>query len=146
MLAATLGLGSLACGGQSGVATTATTATTPDGTASAGGITLQILAPAEGATVTNPFTLRVEATGIQIAPASAQVPGAAHYHAFLDADPVAEGKLIPSGAGIFHFTDPVQLRAGAGEHSVTVVLGDNGHVRLKGAPAAKVTFSVGPNG
>ena len=141
LLAAALALGALACGGGSG-ATPSTPATTPGPTGTPGPITLTVLAPEAGATVTNPFTLRVQATGIQIAAASAAVPGAAHFDAFRDGDPVAEGKLVPSGSGIFHFTDSVQLRAPPGQHTIVVVLSDNDHVRLKGAPSAEVTVNV----
>ena len=77
-----------------------------------------------------------------IAAASAAVPGAAHFDAFRDGDPVAEGKLVPSGSGIFHFTDAVQLRGATGEHTIVVVLSDNDHLRLKGAPSAEVTVNV----
>jgi hypothetical protein len=124
---------------------TRATGTSPRASTSAprGPITLTILSPAEGSTVSNPINLQVQAAGIQIAPASQQVAGAAHYHAFLDNDPVAEGQVIPSGAGIYHFTDPVDLRASTGDHKVIVVLGDNSHVRLRGAPTAEVNFTLG---
>jgi hypothetical protein len=145
LLTAAVAFGALACGGSGSSATTtaALTATMAGPTGTPGPITLQITSPAEGATVANPVTLSVQATGIQIAAASQRAPGAAHFDAFLDKDPVAEGELIPSGPGIFHFTDPVEIRAAAGQHKVIVVLGDNDHVRLKGVPTEEVTFSIG---
>jgi hypothetical protein len=144
LLAAAFAFGALACGGgSSATAPLASTATVAGPTGTPGPITLQIISPAEGENFVGPVTLNVQATGIQIAAASQRVVGAAHFHAFLDEDPVAEGKLIPSGPGIFHFTDPVQLQAGLSQHKVIVVLGDNDHIRLKGAPTAEVTFTVG---
>jgi len=92
--------------------------------------------------VSNPFNLRVQATGIQIAAASEQVPGAAHFPAFVDRDPVPEGQQIPTATDIYHFTDSVQIRASPGPHTLTVVLGDNDHMRLRGAPTATVSFTV----
>ena len=142
LLAAAFTLGALACGSGSGATPTSTVATTPGPAGTPGPIALTILAPEAGATVTNPFTLRVQATGIQIAAASAAAPGAAHFDAFLDRDPIAEGKLIPSGTGIFHFTDSVELRAPPGQHTIVVALSGNDHVRLKGAPTAEVTVNV----
>ncbi len=140
-LAAPLALGTLACSG-SGATKTASTTGPPS---TQGPTTLEIVSPVQGADVTNPITLEVHATGIRIAAASERVAGAAHFHAFLDQEPVSEGQLIPSGPGIFHFTGPVELpRVAPGQHTITVVLGDNDHVRLKGAPTAQVTFSAGP--
>jgi hypothetical protein len=146
LLTAAVAFSALACGGGGSSATTtpAMIATVAGPTGTPGPITLRIISPAEGANFLGPITLNVQATGIQIAAASEKTPGAAHFHAFLDQQPVAEGKLIPSGPGIFHFTAPVALRAAAGQHKVIVVLGDNDHVRLKGAPTAEVTFTVGP--
>ena len=144
LLAAPLALSALACSsGKSGSATKTAGTSSPPGTQ--GPMTLQIVSPPQGANVTNPFSLKVQATGIQIAAASERGSGAAHFHAFLDQQPVAEGQLVPSGPGIFHFTDSVELpRVAPGQHKITVVLGDNDHVRLKGAPTAEVTFTVGP--
>jgi len=143
LLAAALTLGALACSGGSGASPTSTAATTPGPTGTPGPITLTILAPEAGATVATQFTLRVAATGIQIAAASAGVPGAAHFDAFLDRDPVAEGELVPSGTGIFHFTDSVEVQSRPGLYTIVVVLSDNDHVRLKGAPTAEVAVNVG---
>ncbi len=141
-------LASIGCASSKGGGATATrtvarptpAATTVSGTQ--GPITIQIVEPADGAKVSNPFNLRVQATGIQIAAASEQMPGAAHFHAFLDQDPLPEGQRIPTATDIYHFTDSVQVRASPGPHTLTVVLGDNAHVRLRGAPTATVSFTA----
>ncbi len=145
LLVAGFAFASLACsGGKGGSATT--TASTSSFPVTQGPITLQIVSPAQGANVSNTFTLTVQATGIQIADWSERVPGAAHFHAFLDTHPVPEGTVIPSGTGIFHFfTDSVELpRVATGQHKITVVLADNSHVRLQGAPTAVLSLTVGP--
>lgn len=141
-------LASIGCaGGKSGGATATRAEATPTALATAasgtqGPITLQIVEPADGATVSNPFNLRVQATGIRIAAASEQIPGAANFSAFLDMAPVPEGHLVPTATGIFHFTDVVDVRAAPGPHTLTVVLADNDHIRLKGAPTATVSFTA----
>lgn len=120
---------------------TATVVTAPTGS---GPIVLEIVSPAAGSTVTNPFTVDFRASGIQIAPASQGVPGAAHFHVLVDHEPVAEGTVIPSGTGIFHTTETsLELREAIGEHTITVLLGDNAHRRLRSEPIATVTFRVG---
>ena len=105
---------------------------------------VQIVAPAEGDTVTSPVTLEVSASGVEIAAASDAVEGAAHFHVFVDQDASAEGEVMPQDTeGIFHFaTETYDLELEPGEHTVTVVLGDNTHVRLAGVPEATVAFTV----
>ena len=117
----------------------ATVGETPEAAAS-----VQIVAPAEGDTVTSPVTLEVSASGVTIYPASDAVEGAAHFHAFVDQEATAEGEVMPQDTeGIFHFgTETYDLELEPGEHTVTVVLGDNTHVRLAGVPEATVAFTV----
>jgi hypothetical protein len=107
-------------------------------------VTLEIISPRDGGTAPLPIQLQVQSSGIQIAPASQEVTGAAHYHAFIDREPVAEGEVIPSGEGIYHFTeDSIQvLRIDQGDHTIHVVLGDNQHRRITGVPAASSTFTA----
>ena len=105
---------------------------------------VQIVAPAEGDTVGSPVTLTVSALGVEIAAASDAVEGAAHFHVFVDQEASAEGDVMPQDTeGIFHFaTETYDLELEPGEHTVTVVLGDNTHVRLAGVPEATVAFTV----
>ena len=114
-------------------------AETPEAAAS-----VQIVAPVEGDTVTSPVTLEVSASGVEIAAASDAVEGAAHFHVFVDQDASAEGEVMPQDTeGIFHFaTETYDLELEPGEHTVTVVLGDNTHVRLADVLEATVTFTV----
>ena len=117
----------------------ATVGETPEAAAS-----VQIVAPAEGDTVGSPVTLTVSALGVEIAAASDAVEGAAHFHAFVDQEATAEGEVMPQDTeGIFHFgTETYDLELEPGEHTVTVVLGDNSHVRLADVLEATVTFTV----
>lgn len=145
LLLAALALGAVSCGdGEDGAGETATATEAGGQPTPPGNVSAEIVAPQAGATVPRPVILEVRSSGVQIAPASQQVPGAAHYHAFVDREPVAEGEVSPSGEGIYHFTEgSVEiLRLEEGEHTITVVLGDNEHVRLEGVPAASVTFTA----
>jgi hypothetical protein len=117
----------------------------PSGTAPpSASIAVEIISPEQGATVSRPVMLDVRASGIEVAAASLGIAGAAHFHAFVDRDAVAEGEIIPSGAGIFHFVEgPLEVvPLDSGEHAITVVLGDNEHRRLDGVPAASVRFTA----
>src|SRR3972149_7644042 len=68
----------------------ATVGETPEAAAS-----VQIVAPAEGDTVTSPVTFEVSASGVEIAAASDAGEGAAHFHAFVDQEASAEGEVMP---------------------------------------------------
>lgn len=152
LLAAAFAVSATACGKDNKGATATATLPAAEATATApaASTTPQAAAsvvigyPAAGDTVSSPVTLAVSASGIEIAKATDAVSGAAHFHAFVDLDPVAEGETVPQDTpGIFHFaTDTLDLDLAAGEHTVTVVLGDNTHVRLEYVPAATVTFTV----
>jgi hypothetical protein len=126
-----------ACGGEG----TAGSQDTP--TALPAGVSVGIVAPKDGETIGVDVVLQVEATGIEIAPASLGQSGAAHYHVFVDKEPVAEGEVVPSGNDIYHLTDPtLELTLRPEEHTITVVLGDNDHRRLPGVAPATVTFTT----
>jgi len=146
LLMAALAIVAFACDDDddgNGAEPTATTAADGEPTA-AGELSVEILAPEDGATVASPVTLEVSASGVEIAGAADVVEGAAHYHAFVDQDPVAEGEAVPSeDDAIIHFADDsVELELEPGEHTVTVVLGDNSHIRHAGVAEAAVTFTV----
>lgn len=151
LLGVMMALGAIACGDDDkkddngGTTPDVATATTEaaDGTPEAGA-SVEITAPQAGDTVSSPVTLEVSASGVEISPAADAVVGAGHFHAFVDQEPVAEGETIPQDTdGVFHFaTESVDLELEPGEHTVTVVLGDNTHTRLAGAAPAVVTFTV----
>ena len=54
--------------------------------AQAGHATVKIVAPANGATVSGPVKVVLQATGVEIAPATVERPGTGHHHLFVDHD------------------------------------------------------------
>jgi hypothetical protein len=116
----------------------------PGGGGAGADISLEIVSPESGATVSAPFDLEVESSGVQIAPPEEGVPGAAHYHAFLDVHPFTPGgQVIPQRPDVLHFAgDTVTLDLPPGEHSIIVALGDNDDVRLGNAAVADITITV----
>ena len=130
-----------ACGSSS---TTRTGTTAP-----AGGPTVAIASPADGATIRgNVVKLGVTAEGLTIVKPDGDTSGrTGHYHVFIDRDPVAPGAVVPKAAGIVHSAvSPVLLTGlSVGSHRLTVVLGDGAHHRI-GASQASITVSVaGPS-
>jgi hypothetical protein len=117
----------------------------PGGSGGGGSISLRIVEPANNATISNPVTLQVASSGVEIAAPEQGVEDAAHYHAFVDIHPFTPGgQVIPEEeAGIYSFaTDVLDLDLQPGRHTIIVALGDNDNVRLPDAPAVFVDITV----
>jgi len=110
-------------------------------------ITVQILAPRSGATVSGPVVIKLRATGVRITPATVEAPGTAHHHLFVDKDLNWLNDTIPMGSpGIIHLargqTEFSLDSLAPGPHRVIAVLADWRHVPLYPLVADTVTFTV----
>ncbi len=117
-----------------------------DGTVIAG-VTLSILSPEDGATVTSPVSLDVAVGGgVLVEPAEDKVSGAIHYFSSVDGAQasLAGGTTIARGeeqAGIYQWAaGSVELDLLPGEHTVIVGLADS-EDSIVGVQA-EVTFTV----
>jgi len=111
-----------------------------------GKVTVKITSPANGATVTAPVTIKLQATGVRIVPASVEQPGTAHHHLFVDHDLKWMSDTIPIGSpGIIHLgrgqTEFVLDSLKPGPHRVIAVLADWRHVPLNRLVADTVAFT-----
>ncbi len=103
-----------------------------------------ITAPADGAELTGPVTIRLGTRNLTIRPAGTDEPNSGHHHLFINSDIVPEGEVILTGPGIVH------LGAGqseyvideTGTYTVIAVLGDHRHARIPGATTDTVQFTV----
>lgn len=107
---------------------------------------ISIESPADGATVSaSEVKLKVATTGVTIVAADGDTSGStAHFHVFIDREPVAEGETIPKEEGIIHSTDnPIPVPGlSPGKHTLTVVYGDGNHTRIHGDAADSVELTV----
>ena len=107
-----------------------------------------IISPRDGATVSNPVTVRFGLKGMGIAPAGIQFENAGHHHLLIDTDvpqelskplPAVENKVIHFGKGQTETT----LTLPPGKHTLQLVLGD--HLHIPHSPpviSKKVTITV----
>src|SRR5947208_12550257 len=58
---------------------------------------VKITAPANGATVSGPVKVTLQATGVEIVPATDERPGTGHHHLFVDHDLTPLTDTIPRG-------------------------------------------------
>jgi Domain of unknown function (DUF4399) len=108
---------------------------------------VRIIAPANGATVTGPVTIKLQATGVKIVPATVETPGTGHHHLFVDHDLTWITDTIPAGSpGILHLgrgqTEFVLDSLKPGPHRVIAVVADWRHIPLNPLVADTVTFTV----
>jgi hypothetical protein len=107
-----------------------------------------IVSPADGATVSNPVTVRFGLKGMGIAPAGIQFENSGHHHLLIDTDvpedlskplPAVENKVVHFGKGQTETT----LTLPPGKHTLQLVLGD--HLHIPHSPpvvSKKVTITV----
>ena len=114
----------------------ATIASAQDGvlprSASPAGANAYIISPADGETVSAPFTVKFGLQGMGVAPAGVQTMNTGHHHLLIDVvEAPAVGMPLPATDQIRHFgagqTETV-LDLAPGEHTLQLVLGDHLHI------------------
>jgi hypothetical protein len=115
--------------------------------AQASPVTVRITSPMNGATVSNPVTIKLVARGVRIAPASDQSTSSTHHHLFVDQDSKWLNDTIPQGSpGIIHLAggqkELVLDSLPPGRHRVIALLARWDHVPLYPLVADTVVFTV----
>jgi hypothetical protein len=124
-------------------------ASAEDRSASVPGAEVYFVAPADGAAVSNPVTIRFGLKGMGVAPAGMKFDGAGHHHLFIDTDlpadlsqpipPAVENKIMHFGKG----QTEVTLTLTPGKHTLQLVLGDYLHVpHSPPVVSKKITINV----
>jgi hypothetical protein len=106
-----------------------------------------ILSPANGATVTSPFTVRFGLRGMGVAPASVTTPNTGHHHLLIDVETLPPDNLpIPNDANHRHFElgqTETELTLPPGQHTLQLVLGDALHIpHQPPVRSEKITITV----
>lgn len=110
---------------------------------------VRIVEPVEGATVTLPFTIRLEATGVRVVAADGQrTPGEGHHHLFFDVEPSAGESVIPKTNEIVHLgsgaTEFKVETLTPGPHRIIAVMANGAHIPLAGVATDTVNVTVAP--
>ncbi len=109
---------------------------------------VRIVQPADGATVQGGSVLvRLEVSGLTIAPAGTMEPGTGHHHLMVDAGLPTAGLPIPTTPGVHIHMGQAQTEyeltgLEAGEHMVIAVVGDGSHIPLTPGVVDTVRFVV----
>jgi Domain of unknown function (DUF4399) len=108
---------------------------------------VKITSPKNGATVTGPVKVTLQATGVEIVPATVERPGTGHHHLYVDHDLTLDHDTIPKGRpGIIHLgrgqSEFVLDSLKPGPHRIIAVVGDWRHIPLNPLVVDTVKFTV----
>jgi hypothetical protein len=101
----------------------------------------------DGATVTNPVTVKFGIKGMTLAPAGTTAPNTGHHHLLIDTDPPADlGQPLPATDNIKHFgkaQTETTLTLTPGKHTLQLLLADGNHIPHKPPVISKkITITV----
>ncbi len=97
--------------------------------------TVRFAQPDDGATVSSPFEVAMEATGLVVEPSGEINDGAGHFHILVDTDFVAAGEVIPTDEQHLHYGKGqtiVSLELSPGGHTLRLQFADGAHTALEG--------------
>ncbi len=110
------------------------------------GASVFIVSPKDGETVTSPVKVVFGISGMGLAPAGEQNPGAGHHHLLVDADLADAGVPIPTNENHLHFgkaQTEAEVTLTPGQHTLQLVLGDYLHIPFDPVIASpKITINV----
>ncbi|MBL8272108.1 DUF4399 domain-containing protein [Steroidobacter sp.] len=110
------------------------------------GAELYFIAPADGATVSSPVTVKFGLKGMGIAPAGIQFDNTGHHHLIIDAELPPVGAPIPTDANHVHFgkgQSEATVELKPGKHTLQLLLGDFAHTPHDPVVASKkITITV----
>lgn len=97
----------------------------------ADGTSVYIIAPANGATVSSPFTVRFGLKGMGVAPAGVNHPNTGHHHLLIDVAQLPDfSKPLPATDNIRHFgggQTEAEITLPPGQHTLQLVFADYLH-------------------
>jgi hypothetical protein len=115
-------------------------------TPSPAGAEVYFIAPADGATVTSPVTVKFGLKGMGIAPAGIAFDNTGHHHLIIDADLPPLDAPIPADANHVHYgkgQTEATIELKPGKHTLQLLLGDYLHIPHDPAVVSKkITVTV----
>ena len=104
--------------------------------ATGGDAQVSIASPAEGETVSLPFTVKLEVTGVEVAPANGKAePGKGHHHLIVDGDLSGDTLPLAPAPIVIHMgngaTEKVMDSLTKGPHRIIAVFANGMHVPIR---------------
>lgn len=102
-----------------------------DRTPSPPGASVYFITPTDGATVSNPITVRFGLKGMGVAPAGVEKAHTGHHHLLVDAPLPPLDQPIPADEKSIHFgggQTEVTITLAPGPHTLQLLMGDHNHI------------------
>ena len=107
---------------------------------------LYFISPVDGATLSNPVTVRFGLNNMGVAPAGIQYDNSGHHHLLVDTEPPALEFPIINDGNHLHFgggQTEATLELPPGEHTLQLLLGDFAHIPHEPAVMSeRITITV----
>ena len=103
------------------------------------------LAPADGAVVTSPFTVKFGVAGMAVQPAGTMTPDTGHHHLLVNAEEVAAMTVIPVDEQHMHFgkgQTETTLNLKPGKYKLTMQFGNGLHQAYGPAMSRSINVTV----
>ncbi|MBL8482215.1 MAG: DUF4399 domain-containing protein [Rhodocyclaceae bacterium] len=101
--------------------------------------------PADGATVSSPFTVKFGVEGMQVRPSGEPVPGTGHHHLLINLASHPTGEVIPADEKHIHFgkgQTEAQVKLAPGEYTLTMQFADGLHKSYGPAMSQSIRVTV----
>ena len=111
------------------------------------GPSVQFVSPLDGATVTNPVTVRMAIAGLRFARTSEPAQrGYGHLVLILDGAPPPAGEVVPQGPNVIHLDDASHVvtlpTMAPGPHALTVLFADSDELFADATLTQTITLTV----
>jgi hypothetical protein len=106
---------------------------------------VRIVEPKDGATVSSPFTVKLDVKGMKVAPAGEVTAGVGHHHVLINQDMIAKGEEIPFTRRHVHLNKgqaETAVTLPAGTYKLTALFGDGAHKSLGPEFSHTITVTV----
>ncbi len=109
------------------------------------GAKVNILSPANNATVATKFTVKFGVTGMKVEKSTVNTPGTGHHHLIIDGQPTPAGQVVEKDLTHLHFgggQTEAEVTLTPGKHTLTLQFADAAHISYGPTMSQTITVNV----
>ena len=106
---------------------------------------VSFVTPVDGATVTSPFKVKFDVSGMDIKPAGDMTPNTGHHHLLINADSIKTGELVPADDTHIHFgkgQTETEVTLAPGNYTLTLQFADGLHQSYGSTMSKNIKITV----
>ena len=111
----------------------------------AAAMSVSLLAPANGATVSSPFFVRFGVKGMALKPAGELIEGSGHHHLLINQQPIEAGRTVPVTPQHIHLgkaQTEVEVSLAPGTYTLTAQFANGAHQSYGAGMSQTITVTV----